>query len=53
MGKILRKGNYLKLPLILLGIQLQLLLGTSGFVQYVIVIDQKWTMYTYVAFVLS
>ena len=45
--------NPLKLPLILLGIRVQLLSGMRVFVNYVIIINQKWTKYTYIVLVLK
>ena len=45
--------NHLKLPLILLGIRVQPLSGMRGFLQYGIIIHQKWYIYTYVALVLK
>ena len=45
--------NCFKLPLILLGIWVQPLSGMRGFVNYVIIIHQKWTKYKYVVLVLK
>ena len=45
--------NSIEINLISLGIRVQLLSVIRGFVQYVIIIDQDWTMYTYVHLVLK
>ena len=45
--------NSLKLPLILLGILVQLLSVMRGFVNYVIIIHQKWIKFMYVFLLLK
>ena len=47
------KYNSIKPPLSFLGIPVQLLSEMKGFVQYAIIIDKHWTIYTYVALVLK
>ena len=44
--------NFLKLPLILLGIRVQLLSVVRVFVNYVIIIHQNWTKFMHVVLVL-
>ena len=45
--------NSLKIPLILLAIRVQLLSVMRGFVNYVIIIHQKWTKFMHVVLVLK
>ena len=47
------EGNYIKLHIILIGIIVQLLSGMRVFVHYNIIMDQNWTIHTYVSLVLK
>ena len=46
-------SNSIKLPLRLMGVLVQLLSVMRRFVQYVIIIDQNWDIFTYVALLLK
>ena len=45
--------NSLKLPLILLGIQVQLLSVMRAFVNYAIIMKQKWTKFMHIVLLLK
>ena len=46
-------SNSIKIPIILMGVLVQQLSVMRIFVQYVIIIDQNWDIYTYVALLLK